>query len=127
MIGRGFDQREAHVGLRGVFYKDGPSYEELLLQLQWATSMVEAHFLLPSAPTAAPPTPKLWDLTGFPEWACLEKVGPNAYKPTSRGALAGSAATASAGAAAGGGGPAGMELDEEAQLQLALAASLAQQ
>lgn len=109
----------ANVALRGLFYKDSPSFEELLLQLRWATSCIECDFLKPSdAP--GPPTPKLWDLTGFPEWVCLDKVGANAYAPVSRGVLAGAAA----GAAGGGGGLEEM-LDEETQLQMALAASMA--
>ena len=79
-----------------------------------------------SGPTtlAGPPTPKLWDLTGFPEWVCLDKVGANAYSPVSRGFLAGAGGGGAAGAAGGGGLQAAM-LDEETQLQMALAASLA--
>lgn len=79
-----------------------------------------------SGPTtlAGPPTPKLWDLTGFPEWVCLDKVGANAYSPVSRGFLAGASGGGAAGAAGGGGLEAAM-LDEETQLQMALAASLA--
>lgn len=73
---------------------------------------------------AGPPTPKLWDLTGFPEWVCLDKVGANAYSPVSRGFLAGAGGGGAAGAAGGGGLEAAM-LDEETQLQMALAASLA--
>jgi len=56
---------------------------------------------------------------------CLEKVGANAYSPVGRGFLAGAGGGA-AGAAGGGELQAAMlHLDEEAQLQMALAASLA--
>tara|TARA_B100000795_G_scaffold159284_1_gene119729 strand:+ start:337 stop:513 length:177 start_codon:yes stop_codon:yes gene_type:complete len=55
---------------------------------------------------------------------CLDKVGANAYSPVSRGFLAGAGGGGAAGAAGGGGLEAAM-LDEETQLQMALAASLA--
>ena len=82
-----------------------------------------AHCLGRAAAAAGPPTPKLWDLTGFPEWVCLDKVGANAYSPVSRGFLVGGGGGAAA--AAGGDGSQGVMLDEETQLQMALAASLA--
>ena len=59
----------AQVGLKGVFLKDGPSYDELLLQLRWATEQVASTFL-----SANDATMVVWDLTGFPEWVCCEKV-----------------------------------------------------
>ena len=112
----------ARVGLKGVFYKDGPSFEELLLQLRWAAGHVASTFL----PEGDAQT-KIWDLTGFPEWVCLDKVGPNAYAPVSRGALlsggVGGPSTGLQMPPPPGAGPLD-ELDEEAQLQLALAASL---
>ena len=114
----------ANVGLKGVFYKDGPSFDELLLQLRWARSNVQSEFL-----PASDSRTRMWDLTGFPEWVCLDKVGANAYAPISRGSLV--TAASSGGTASGGGRPSGApppvgleEMDEETQLQLALAASL---
>ena len=35
----------AKIGLKGVFYKDGPSFEELLVQIRWATANVQSEFL----------------------------------------------------------------------------------
>ena len=119
----------ANVGLKGVFYKDGPSFEELLVQLRWATSNVQSQFL-----PAGDCQTRIWDLTGLPEWVCLEKVGPNAYSPIDRGSLVvGSGSTS--GAASGAGSAMGLPppppsaggtdwMDEDEQLQLALAASL---
>mmetsp|Transcript_22817 Transcript_22817/g.37810 ORF Transcript_22817/g.37810 Transcript_22817/m.37810 type:complete len:400 (+) Transcript_22817:50-1249(+) len=72
----------AHVGLKGVFLKDGPSYDELVLQMRWATAHVESTFLPPSDFRTM-----LWDLTGFPDWICSLKVGANAYQPLGRGSL----------------------------------------
>ena len=91
-------------------------------QLRWAAGHVASTFL----PEGDAQT-KIWDLTGFPEWVCLDKVGPNAYAPVSRGALlsggVGGPSTGLPMPPPPGAGPLD-ELDEEAQLQLALAASL---
>jgi len=72
----------AQVGLKGVFLKDGPSYDELVLQLRWATAQILPTFLPPHDAAM-----KMWDLTGFPEWVCSLKAGPNAYSPIGRGSL----------------------------------------
>ena len=72
----------AAVGIKGVFLKDAPSFEELIVQLRWATANVQSAFLAVSDCQS-----RMWDLTSFPEWACLEKVGPNAYSPVGRGSL----------------------------------------
>jgi hypothetical protein len=72
----------ANVGLKGLFLKDGPSFDELVLQQRWATAHVASTFL---------PTndlrPMMWDLTGFPEWVCSLKAGANAYQPIYQGSL----------------------------------------
>jgi hypothetical protein len=49
----------ANVGLKGVFLKDGPSYDELLLQLRWATANVQSR-LLPAGDART----MMFDLTG---------------------------------------------------------------
>ena len=106
----------ADVGLKGVFLKDGPSYDELLLQLRWASAHVASTFL-----PANDSRTMMWDLTGFPEWVCSLKAGANAYTPIGTGSLLDGANR----------GAAPMELeapsDEEGdeQMQIALALSLA--
>jgi len=124
----------ANVGLKGVFYKDRPSFEELLLQVRWASANVQTTFL-----PAGDVKTKLWDLTGFPNWVCCEKVGANAYSPLSRGSIVerAAAATMSSGVAPSAAGMPPLpppqsaggtdEMDEDVQLQLALAASLQNQ
>ena len=94
--------------------------------MRWATASVEAEIL-----PAGDAKTMLWDLTGFPEWSCSEKVGPGEYLPLRRGSLlegvkppgcggihAGSAESAGL---AQGAAPEGVE---EAELQMAIAASL---
>ena len=103
----------ANVGLKGVFLKDGPSFDELLLQMRWATANVGSTFL-----PAGDASTCMWDLTSFPAWVCSQKVGANAYQPLNRGSLMERAV--------GAGGAVPMELDEDADLQRALAASLAE-
>ena len=112
----------AQVGLKGVFLKAEPSSDELIVQLKWMAANVE-QFLQKATASQT----KVWDLTKFPEWACLEKVGANAYSTLSKGSLGadavaasaarGSASTAAAQAAAA-------QQQEELELQAALAASL---
>jgi hypothetical protein len=118
----------ANVGLKGVFLKDGPSYDELVLQLRWANAHVATTFL-----PADDFRTMMWDLcTSFPEWVCSIKAGANMYQPISRGSLighggegGGSDAMVSRGR--GGGGLAPMDVtDEDAALQLAIAASMSQ-
>ena len=97
----------ARVGLKGVFYKDGPSFEELLLQLRYAARHTESHAMaiadteshamaVGDGMQSCPPSlacrwaashvaatflpagdaqTRMWDLTGFPEWVCHDKVG----------------------------------------------------
>ena len=72
----------ANVGLKGLFYKDGPSYEELVVQQKWSTSMIESTFL-----PADDFRTCMWDLTCFPQWLCSLKAGANAYTPISNGAI----------------------------------------
>jgi len=120
------------IGLKGVFYKEGPSFEELLVQMRWATESVEREILPPGDAQT-----KLWDLTGFPEWSCCEKVGPGQYTPLCQGSLLAGATRPGGGGGQGAGAAAGAaesrgpaprgpapEYDEEAELQMAIAASL---
>lgn len=72
----------ANVGLKGLFLKEKPSYDELLQQLRWATARVASAFLPPSDSRTM-----MWDLTGYPEWVCALKAGANAYQPIDRGAI----------------------------------------
>ena len=77
--------------------------------------------LTPTLPLPLPlPLPLTLTLT-----LTLDKVGANAYAPVSRGVLPGVLAGAGGGAAGGGGGLEAAMLDEETQLQMALAASMA--
>ena len=46
--GRPGHSNVAKVGLKGVFLKDGPSFDELVLQIKWATAHVASTFLPPS-------------------------------------------------------------------------------
>ena len=60
------------VGLKGVFLKEAPSYDELLLQLRWMTAHVASTFLRSGAEAKSS---LIWDLTGFPEWCQSMKAG----------------------------------------------------
>ena len=73
----------AQVGLKGVFLKAEPSSDELIVQLKWMAANVE-QFLQKATASQT----KVWDLTKFPEWACLEKVGANACSTLSKGSSA---------------------------------------
>ena len=111
----------ANVGLKGVFFKDGPSYEELVLQQQWSTAQVISTFL-----PADDHRTMMWDLTGFPRWTCSLKAGANAYQPLSHGSLLDGLPQGAAGTLRGV-GTAPTEDDDamDAQLQMALAMSIA--
>ena len=119
----------AKVGLKGVFLKDGPSYEELLVQMRWATAHVSTTFL-----PANDFRTMMWDLTGFPTWVSSIKAGANMYQPIDQGSLLvgawAAAGAAGGGAAVVGGGVAPMarEQDDEMDqdMQMALAMSMAQ-
>ena len=104
----------ANVGLKGLFLKERPSYDELQQQLRWATARVASAFLPPSDSRTM-----MWDLTGYPEWVCALKAGANAYQPIDRGAIvAASAAPPPAQAAAA------AAQEEERALQEAIMLSL---
>ena len=112
----------ASVGLKGVFLKEGPSFDELVLQQRWAAAHVASTFLAPNDFRTL-----VWDITGFPEWVSSLKAGANAYQPLSRGTLLGDAG------GGGGGGVAPMEFgaaagndDEDEAMQTALALSMAE-
>jgi len=123
----------ARVGLKGVFLKDAPSYDELLLQLRWATAQIGCSFL-----PANDSRMMVWDLTGFPEWVCAIKAGANNYQPVGRGSVIddvgtvpqvapGAEAGIGAGTAAGAEGEARMDdeaAEEERALQEAIMLSL---
>ena len=47
----------ANVGLKGVFFKDNPSYDELVLQIRWATAHCASTFLPTGGDACAPATP----------------------------------------------------------------------
>ena len=125
--GRPGHEAVAQVLLKGLFLKDGPSFEELVLQMRWAAAHV-ASTILPAGSFRA----LMWDLTSFPEWTCSEKVGANAYQPLSRGSLiADPSLLAGLSGGSGGGGSAGgsaaaAAADEEMELQMAIAASMAE-
>ena len=108
----------AQVGLKGVFLKAEPSSDELIVQLKWMAANVE-QFLQKATASQT----KVWDLTKFPEWACLEKVGANAYSTLSKGSLGADAVAASAARGSASTAAAAAQQQEELELQR-LAASL---
>ena len=109
----------ASVGLKGVFLKDGPSYDELVLQMRWTTGQIASTLLPPNDFRTM-----MWDLTSFPEWTSSLKAGANAYQPLERGSLLDGAAASALRARAA--SPAlDVAAEEERQLQLAIAASMA--
>lgn len=105
----------ASVGLKGVFLKDGPSYDELVLQQRWATAHVASTFL-----PADDFRTCMWDLTGFPTWTCSLKKGANAYMPISTGSLINDVPAPPP-------QPTAAITTEDEQLQMAIAMSIAQQ
>jgi len=108
------------VGLKGVFFRDGPSFDELLLQLRWATDSVASTFLPPADCRTT-----MWDLySSFPEWVRLDKAGANAYQPVSRGMLVGVASAAEAAAAREAAAAAAAAEEEERAVQEAIELSL---
>lgn len=108
------------VGLKGVFFRDGPSFDELLLQLRWATDSVASTFLPPADCRTT-----MWDIfSSFPEWVRLDKAGANAYQPVSRGMLVGAASAAEAAAAREAAAAAAAAEEEERAVQEAIELSL---
>jgi len=108
----------AQVGLKGVFLKEVPNFDELVLQMRWSAAHVASTFLQHNDFRTM-----MWDLTGFPEWRSSLKAGPNAYQVLSQGSLlSGPGAVAPMEMDA----PMGDAMDEDLQLQLALAASMAE-
>lgn len=84
--------------------------------MRWATAHVASTFL-----PANDFRTMMWDLTGFPEWVCSLKAGANAYQPLEKGVL-----TSDPTLMAGLGASASRDAqDEQVQLQMAIAASMA--